>query len=156
MVFFHPYEGNVMNKNLDILMEPMDSTGIDVSVLSKEEQLVFACKDNNLARVKELVAEGVDIHFNEERALEWACIYGLLEIVKYLVENGADIHVHDEKPLHHACVNGKFEVVKYIVRMGIDICKIKEVHSYAVKGNNNKELHNYLKNRQLLEKLQAI
>lgn len=90
----------------------------------KHYDLVIACGDGNLKRVKELVAMGADIHLTSDGGyspLDNACERGRLETVKYLVSLGADISADDHWAVRHACRGGHLDVVKYLVSKGADI-----------------------------------
>jgi hypothetical protein len=92
-----------------------------------DERLTKACLRCNLKQVVELVEkQGVDIHSLNDLAFRHSCEFGYLEIVKYLVHKGADIHACYDQALYRAKLNLQTEIVKY------------------------------LKNRMLLEKLEAI
>lgn len=71
-----------------------------------------------LGVIKELVAEGVDIHAGNDYAILWSAKDNHIEILKYLSEQGADIHVWNDFALLLSEENGHEEVVKYLVEHG--------------------------------------
>ena len=89
--------------------------------MNYDEMLVDGAKKGDLAKVKEALANGADIHFKNDYPLRWAVSDGHLEMVKYLVFEGADIHVKDDEPAQLAASNGHLDVVKYLVSEGADI-----------------------------------
>jgi len=89
----------------------------------KHGELLHACWDDDLDRVKLLVRQGADV--NERGAvapLHAACRVGNLEIVKYLVKHGASIncnfHGFDSFPVNYACKYGHIAIVKYLINQG--------------------------------------
>ena len=93
----------------------------------------------DLSVLKELVAEGADIHVNNDEVLIWASYNGHLEIVKFLVESGADIHADRDASLKWASKEGHLEVVKFLVESGADIhAENDEALRYASKEGHFK------------------
>ena len=63
-----------------------------------EESLWSAAKSGDLAAIKKLVAEGVDVNAKtkyDATALAFACDKGHVDIVRYLLEQGVDVNTTD-------------------------------------------------------------
>ena len=97
---------------------------------SKQDNLIRACRDGELALVQFLVNDcGADVHEVDEcgnTALMIACLSGKLEVVKYLVEEcKADVNAQDLNGmtvLVEACLRGGADIVKCLVNdCGADV-----------------------------------
>lgn len=86
-----------------------------------EQQLFHAVKIGDLPAVKQLIAQGADVHACTDNAFFLAIRYGHLDIVKWFVEHGANIYARDGKALVDASMGGHFEIVKYLVEQGADV-----------------------------------
>jgi ankyrin repeat protein len=75
-------------------------------------QVLDACRNGNLHKVKYLIDH--DVNVNKNSAMRLAAIYGHLKIVKYLVKQGADIHAVNDLALQVAARYGHREVVQYL------------------------------------------
>ena len=76
-----------------------------------EEELIKACEDGDLEKVKSIVEKGTDINleYNDWTPLTKASEKGHLNLVQYLVENGAKVNKengYDWTPLMCASMNG--------------------------------------------------
>jgi len=75
--------------------------------------LIDACHRGDLERVKQLVAEGVDVNqgdYDRRTPMHLAAADGNLEVVKFLVEHNANVNVIDRfghSPLYDALRGGK-------------------------------------------------
>jgi len=90
---------------------------------------------------------------NKEHKLIAASIKNGLEAVKRIVDSRA---VNIQEVLNHACYYGYLEVVKYCVEHGADINYQKDKALGLVGVFRHKKVIQYLKNRIMLEKLQAV
>jgi hypothetical protein len=80
-----------------------------------EERLVVAVKAGFLFTVRELVAKGVDVHFENDLALRAGLVKGYLPIVRILVEcGGADVYACTDEFLRQMECIGHTSVVLYI------------------------------------------
>ena len=89
------------------------------------EQLLVACEDGDLNKVKYLVEVGhVDPHscrdeHHHDTPLHWASEYGNLDIVRYLVEErNCDVkcrNKYENTPLHLAAEEGRSYIVQYLI-----------------------------------------
>ena len=96
----------------------------------KEENLPTAARNNNLARIKELLAAGhnIDWHLKRKSTALWeACEAGNFELVKFLVENGADINIdiydisdYGLGALRYASMGDHYNIMKYLLEKGAD------------------------------------
>ena len=82
-------------------------------------QLMLAIGDEDAARVKELLAAGVDVNAPEgdNYPLHWAAVGGDLNTVKLLLEHGADPSVRDSAgrtPAMDAPRNDHKELADYL------------------------------------------
>ena len=71
-------------------------------------------KRGDLARVKTAVAEGANIHTDDDYPIKVASVYGHLEVVKFLMEKGAHVHSENFIAVQWAAEAGHLEVVKYL------------------------------------------
>jgi len=95
--------------------------------------------------IKELVAEGADIHAGNDYAVGWAAKCGHLDVVRYLVNHGAKIHVDEDRALRLAARNGRLDVVRYLVNRGANIHADKDrVLRWATKFGR-RDVVKYLK-----------
>ena len=65
----------------------------------EEANIWVAASDGDLARVRQLLQEGVDVNAQDDNGyspLHGAVSYDHLELVKYLLTNGADLNLTDE------------------------------------------------------------
>ena len=90
--------------------------GVDFSQL-----LIYASSRGNLSIIKFLLAEGADIHAQEDDALMYAAYYDHLDIVEFLLANGADIHAQEDWALRYAASRGHLDVVKFLLANEADI-----------------------------------
>jgi ankyrin repeat protein len=94
----------------------------------KKEQLHFAAGRGDLARVKELIAEGYDVNAIDEigkTPLHYAVNDEQCEVVTYLIEAGADVNAHDEATIGNtplADVAGKcsLNIARILIEAGAD------------------------------------
>jgi ankyrin repeat protein len=92
-----------------------------MSELTLNEQFINACKDNDLAKVKELLSNPtVDIHYLEDSGLLQACKEGHYQIVEYLLSSSdlrehSDIHAQDDYALILACEGEHVEVIDLLL-----------------------------------------
>ena len=86
------------------------------------ERLIQAAMQGDLAGVRELLAEGMDINFANPRgvtAIMVACQWNRPTVVKFLLENGADVNARETQsglnPLMYACLSGNPRLVSLIL-----------------------------------------
>jgi ankyrin repeat protein len=97
----------------DILTLGKENVSKYVWLMKKDEILIQSCKYGDLAETKYLIANGANIHINNNAALNLAAENGHLEIIKLLIENGAKIP-HKNRAFSLSVDNGHFDVVKFI------------------------------------------
>ena len=98
----------------------------------------------NLEKVKECLANGVDVNTHDEDgdpALSVASVKGHFEIVKLLVENGASISAKSfsgNTALMRASQSGSLETVEYLVNKGSNI-NLQNNDSHTIYANLRKK-----------------
>ena len=89
--------------------------------------LLAAVRRGNLAEVRELVDDGIDLGAvtpNGWTALHHAAFHGRADIVALLLENGAPVaarHPRGWTPLHRAAEHGSIEVARMLIERGAPI-----------------------------------
>jgi hypothetical protein len=68
-----------------------------------------------------MIANGADIHADDDSALRRAVEKACLDLTKFLIEKGADIHALSDYALRRAVKNGYFDMVKLLLEKGADI-----------------------------------
>ena len=89
--------------------------------LDKMESLLLAVQQGDLTLVKQLLDDGVDVHFDQERALFIAIERGDLDMVRALVEAGANFHINNDFPLIVAIGEKMHLIAKYLLEVGAEI-----------------------------------
>lgn len=92
--------------------------------------LMKAVESNNLAGVKQLIGQGVDVNAleaNGDAPLVMAAYLGHAEIVRALLEAGADVTAVDPEmkatALHAAAYAGRTEAARLLIQYKVDINK---------------------------------
>jgi uncharacterized protein len=100
--------------------------------------LLHAVKNNDIALVKELIKQGINVNeldVNKDAPLIIAAYKGSTEIVKLLLETGADVSVVDPgmkaTALHAAAYAGNAEAAKLLIEYNIDIDKQGPYNGYT-------------------------
>lgn len=90
-----------------------------------EEQLFEAARTGDIAKVKTLLDQGVDVNTKNRygaTALSYASDKGHIELARLLIERGADVNAADTfysaPPITWALMNGHTEVVKLLLQKG--------------------------------------
>jgi len=95
----------------------------------EREALHWAAQQGDLARVRQLIAEGHPVSaFDDDMhltPLHYAAMGGHLEVMRALIEAGADVNAHDETrigntPLREVAGHCSLEVAKVLVDAGAD------------------------------------
>ncbi|MGC8638706.1 MAG: ankyrin repeat domain-containing protein [Isosphaeraceae bacterium] len=94
----------------------------------ERERLHLAAQDGDLAQVKRLIAEGLDVNAFDELGntpLHWAAMKEHLEVAAFLIEAGADVNAHDEAqigntPLAEIAGNCSLAMARLLVDAGAD------------------------------------
>jgi ankyrin repeat protein len=100
--------------------------------------LMNAVKNNDVALVRELIQQGVNVNeldANKDASLIIAAYKGYTEIVKLLLEAGADVSVVDPgmqaTALHAAAYAGHAQAAKLLIEHNIDIDKQGPYNGYT-------------------------
>jgi ankyrin repeat protein len=126
-----------------------------VKALTLDKSLMLACWYGHLEVVKLLVANGANIHANQNESLKMACYYGRLEIIKLLLERGASIDGNEgDNAVSCACYYGHLETVKLLVAHGAS--EYFESARKWAEFRGHKEIANYLIKQMLLEKINEL
>ena len=78
---------------------------------TKDNLLIKAAKQGMIPLIKELLAEGANVHAGNDYALRWASGNGHIDTVAMLLEAGADVHAEDDYALRWASHNGHTEIL---------------------------------------------
>lgn len=96
-----------------------------VSLWNKGYQPVFSlqvsCHYGNLAIVKFLIIEGVDVNAYFGVALRTAVRNRHLEVVKCLLMAKANLHIKNDGPLRDAVIAGDIDIVKLLIKRGANV-----------------------------------
>ena len=91
-------------------------------------ELHDAAKENDVASVEQLLAEGVDVNEQESQlnktALDFAAYRGHMEIARLLVQRGANVNAKDKTkvtPLHSAALAGQEAMAEFLISKGANI-----------------------------------
>lgn len=84
-------------------------------------KLIHAAEAGDLPEVKQAIADGTDIHADNDAALWWAAYHGHLPLVQFLMEHGADVHARYDQALRWAAWGGHLPVVQFLLANGADI-----------------------------------
>ena len=71
--------------------------------------------------VERLLAEGADVHGDDDGALRSACAGGDLPVVNRLLAAGANVHARRDCPLRKASKQGRLPVVERLLEAGADV-----------------------------------
>lgn len=116
---------------------------------SSNELFFEAIETNDILRVKEILAQGIDANVknHDGHAIHVALRWGSQETVKLLLECGADVKVQDAckyTPLHWAARKGETDIVTLLLAQNAD------VHAKDIEGKTplhmarNREIVNLL------------
>jgi ankyrin repeat protein len=83
--------------------------------------LQWASNGGHLKIVELLLANGANVHAEDDFALRWASDGGRVEVVKVLLAHGANVHAKDDIALLWASKNGHFAVVKELLAHGANV-----------------------------------
>ena len=106
----------------------------------EELELIEACEDGDLKKVKSLIEMGINVNAQNDNnftALMGASSSGYLRIVKYLICKGADIDAQDKDgmtALMWAANYKKSKVVKHLIEKGANI-NIKDNDGNSILNN---------------------
>ncbi|KAF3889298.1 ankyrin repeat domain-containing protein [Tolypothrix bouteillei VB521301] len=120
--------------------------------MTKLTQLIKAINANDIATVKTLINEGVELNsIYDLPPLARAASVGNVEMVKLLIEGGADVNLQMEEEadtaLTIAALYGQIEVVKILVEAGADVnigdCYGTKAVAMAA-SNGHEDVYNFL------------
>ncbi len=145
-----------MNKRYALLLVPLMASGI------QPEGFIDAIKDNNLKKVKMLLASGkahVNESFEGSTPLHFAAFVSAPEMVQELIKNHADLNV--ESPFHAgstaliiAIGNGQFANAKVLINAGADVKK-KGFYGQTALGMAEQRVAEDPRYQELVELLRA-
>jgi hypothetical protein len=84
-------------------------------------KLSLVCKYGDLKALVSLLAQGMDIHQENDPTLRWAAQNGQTEMVRFLIDNGANIFAYGDWALQQAAHNGHIETVRLLIESGANI-----------------------------------
>ena len=103
------------------------------------------CEEGSLICVKWLLANGANVHAQDDLALRYASQKGHFEVVKLLLDAGADIHTDDDYALRWASRKGHFEVVRLLLANGANVHAQDDYALRYASQNNHLEVVELLK-----------
>lgn len=94
--------------------------------------LIAACRNGNIYRVREFLRKGEDVNFLYGASLHHACWKGYIKIAKTLLEYGTQVNivVKTWTFLHDACYKGHLGIVKLLLNYGAKI-NVKDRDEYT-------------------------
>jgi hypothetical protein len=112
------------------LVDPSASTQTQTGF--NKDDLDQVCVFGDLAALQALIAKGVNIHEDKERALQLAAINGHIALVSLLLAYHADIHAGDDITLQGAVKNGQFAMTNFLLERGafIDALSAEDRNAY--------------------------
>jgi hypothetical protein len=78
------------------------------------EELFTSCQNDDLERLKKALANGADIHAQNDRAIE---IAWSLPLIRYLIENGIDVRAADDIASKRAALFESGEIMEYLAQL---------------------------------------
>lgn len=118
-----------------------------------KEAFFEAVKENNVAKVQELVGRGVsvdEVGSRNKRAIHYAAENGHREMVNFLILSKADINVVDRDegtPLHYVTRNNNITMAEQLLDAGAKIDAVSEYHTTALQmaaAKNHYNMVNFL------------
>lgn len=94
----------------------------------KAYRLVAAAAQGETEALKAALADGADVHFEQDLPLRSAAFTGKLECVKLLVAAGADVSAQFHEALYVAAKAGDREMVDFLLDNGGDIGIVMKFH----------------------------
>ena len=100
--------------------------------------MIVASSTGNLAAVKRLVSQGMDIDhhdFTGNTPLIYAARYARLDLVQFLLRHGADVNAYTHwgtTALKEAVRKGSFPVVEVLLDAGADVDQLDNRHESAL------------------------
>ncbi len=80
-----------------------------------EDKAIKAHQTNDVALMKEALAEGLDPHFGSDNLALFVAARGSLEMLKLLIEAGFNIHKGETTALQFAAQNERRHIVEYLL-----------------------------------------
>ena len=120
------------------------------------QQLLEACKNNDIVSAKLLVAKGANVNAKDKESrtpiflwvedrtpLNLACYYGNIDLAEFLIEKGADVNTKDNMGrtlLSWACYYENINLAKFLIEKGADVNATNKAGStpliFACRENN--------------------
>jgi ankyrin repeat protein len=79
-----------------------------------DNMLIDHARAGRVKMVKAVLADGVNVHAQNDCALFWASYNGHVDVVKVLLAAGANVHADDDSALRWASQNGHVDVVEVL------------------------------------------
>jgi ankyrin repeat protein len=116
--------------------------------LSKNDELIYACRWGDIALVRKLLEAGeVNVHHRDEQAFILAVRHGHHDIVSLLISHGANLDEHGFSALVLAIDMGSLSIVKTLVASGVDPHNRDEYALLLASKNGKLEIVRYLVER---------
>lgn len=103
-------------------------------------ELLDACDNNDLEKIKTLIQNGYDIHDYDEYILRMSCYKNYFDIFIFAIENGANIYDYSNFILKTAIYESHLNIIKYIYSIGIDVFIESELIKLKFNENQIEEI----------------
>jgi ankyrin repeat protein len=118
----------IANEKKHVLLQLPDKIDVNFQLKDGRTALMFACCNNDLNVVKDLINKGADVNLVENEfqnsALFMSISKNKIEISKYLINNGANVNllnIYNENVLFWAVVHKNYELVELLCNKGCNI-----------------------------------
>ena len=115
-----------------LLVTFLAASGVFAAPSAREQNLLDAVKSGNVATVRSLIAEKVDVNAaaaDSSTPLHWAVEANNLEMADLLIAAGANVKTNTRyniTPLSLACSNGNAKIIEHLLAAGADANSISE------------------------------
>lgn len=101
---------------------------MDTAMRQKGQQLTRAAAEGDIKALRQALAEGADVHFEEDLPLRTAAMTGHLDCLGALIAAGADVTVRFNEALFYAAQAGDRKMVDCLLDHGAEIDIVMKFH----------------------------